>query len=201
MDIKLSEAITGIRMALADTAMKSEKKRLFVYSDKVPCRPKCAGCCKRLVVITVAEALLIYDHLMKSNCWQNVAIECRKQFHAVQISNFISWFLQGRDCPVLDPETKTCRAYSVRPAACSTHFVTSAPELCDPSYMGPGEYSSLDFEDILEEFRRAVGEKIAPYGILTVALPLQQALLLAERINLQSGLSPERVLSLFLNEL
>lgn len=201
MDLKLSEAITRVRLALRDTAEKSAVRRLSVYDDRIPCKAGCSGCCTRLVNVSVAEALLIFEHLEKSGDWPRVAVECRKQFQAVRISNHISWFLQGRDCPVLDPETRRCSAYSTRPAACSTHFVTSDPRLCDASHSGSGRYRAEDFEDLFAKFRLKLGESVESYGVMMVTLPIQQALLLAERINLQSGLTVEKTLSLFLNEL
>lgn len=201
MDVRLSEAIAPVKLALIGVAEKSSKRRLTVYGDKIPCAPGCSGCCSRLISITVAEAVLIYSHLSQFGRWAAISLECRKQLPDIKNSGSVSWFLMNRKCPVLDLEKGTCSAYSVRPVACSTHFVTSKPELCDSWNSGAGDYSPVDFSDLYEEFQEKLATNIAGHGILSLELPLPQALLLAERINLQSGMSLDKAVSLFINEL
>lgn len=200
MQFQFSEVLGPVKLALMDTAEQAEKRRLRTVQD-APCAPGCAGCCHRLVKSTVAEAVLLYGHLKKSGRWGEVRRRARKALPMAKDAEPVSWFMMRIPCPVLDPETSRCLAYPVRPAACSTHFVRSDPEICNPHGVRSGAYVPVDFNDLTEKFLRRLVSSVAGYGILQLQLPLQSGLLLAEAVNLQSGLSLERAVSMFFNEL
>ncbi len=201
MEVKLSLAMAPVRHALTETNHKALVRRLQVYGQKVPCKSGCSGCCSRLNVITVAEALMMYEHLLKTKEWSEVAKKAREQFQDVKDANPLSWFKQNRKCPVLDQTTNKCTAYSVRPSTCATHFVTSNPSMCDPWNTKPGKYEPIDFTDLHVQFRMKLMEHTSAYGIMELELPIPTALLLAERISIQSGMEPNDVLALMYQEL
>lgn len=201
MDVKLSEALGPVKLALADTASKAERRRLHVLKGGVPCKSGCAGCCSRLVKSTMAEALIAYEHLAATGRWPEVRSRAEAQMPAVMEVSPRAWFMMNRKCPILDPETSKCLAYPVRPALCSTHFVRSNPTLCDPHAMTRGKYDPVQFNDLVESFLKRMLASVAGSGILQLELPLPAALLLSERVNLQAGLTLDRVVSLFLHEL
>jgi hypothetical protein len=53
-------------------------------------------------------------------------------------SKSYQWMAQKKGCPFLDKKSGECRIYSVRPLACRTYYVVSAPEHCSPDKPGAG---------------------------------------------------------------
>lgn len=202
MDFRFSQALSPVKLALMDTAEESEKKKLHVIRSKeIRCRSGCAGCCRRLIKASVAEAVIIYDHLKRSGKWAKVRKKAKELLPIAKNAEPVSWFMMNLPCPVLDLNTNTCLAYRVRPAACSTHFVRSDPELCSPHSVKSGPYVPVDFDDLLGKFLDRLASNVAGFGILQLQLPLPSGLLLAEAVNLQTGLSLEKAVSMFFNEL
>jgi len=201
MDLIFSQALGPIKFALAEKAAQAEKYILYGGVNP-PCRKGCSSCCYQLIHVLIAEAIIIYEYLKTQKQWQAVRERARAQFEFLKDNPHpIVWFKMGKQCPVLDPETKTCMAYSTRPIACAIHFVLSNPKTCDPYYTGGEEYQALDFNNLFNEFRDIVDKNVAGFGILGMELPLPVALLLSERISIQSGVSLEKAVSLILNEL
>jgi len=200
MDIRLTQALGPVKLALVDAASKAERRRLRVLGSSAPCKAGCSGCCSRLVKVTMAEALIMYDHLLESGEWVGVRARAEAQMPEAMEASPAAWFMMGRRCPVLRPESGTCLAYPVRPALCSTHFVRSNPGLCDPHAVVQGKYEPVQFNDLVEAFLKKMLANVAGSGIFQLELPLPAALLLSERVNLQAGLTLDRVVSLFLNE-
>jgi len=200
MDIKIAQALGPIKLSLMDTAVVASSRRLKIYGNDVPCKPGCAGCCSRLIRITMAEATILYEHLVQNGEWTEVRKEARDQFSLVKEVDPVAWFKMNRSCPVLNPKTRNCRGYAVRPAFCSTHFVTSSPDLCDPWNAADGIYQPVDMDDLMEIFSKRVSENVAGYGIFGLELALPVALLLAERISVQSGLELDQAVKLLFRE-
>lgn len=200
MEIKLSTALDAVRFAIGDVAQKAVKRRLTVYGNKIPCKSGCNGCCSRLVYISMAEAILIYEYLVENGSWQVVATAARKQFQLAQQTDPLAWFKMDIKCPILDQKNGTCLAYKMRPAKCSTHFVTSNPAVCDPWNPVGGRYESVDMVDLQMEFEKRLESAIDGHGIMQVLVPIPVAILLAERIQIQSGLSLQSAISLLYME-
>lgn len=201
MDVRLGRALAPVKAAVSETAHKAASRRLTMYGQEVPCKPGCSGCCSRLVPVTVAEAVIIYERLVSDGTWKEVGLRAREQWRDASTSQRLSWFKSNRKCPVLDPATNRCLAYGVRPTFCSTHFVTSSPELCEPWSTASGEFKPLDFDDLNTEFRTKLMEVVSAFGILGYEMPLPTALLFAERISVQTGMDFHDLLSLMLQEL
>lgn len=201
MKVRLKDSLRDAKVYLVDTAARAEKRRLNVYRGRISCRPACSGCCSRLIRISMAEAVLIYEHLSETGRWTEVRRTCVGQMKLLGPVDPMVWFKMNQKCPVLDRKTDMCTAYSVRPATCATHFVTSDPELCDPWSAKGGKYETADFSDLFETFRRRLSASIRDYGIFTMVLPMPSALMLAEQISVKSGLSLAEVVSLFFQEL
>lgn len=201
MEIKFSKALSLVKLALLDTASKAEKRRLMIHRDEIPCRSGCSGCCSRRIEISMAEAVLIYQHVLDKGVWPRVKEVAKAQLPLVRSTDPVAWMKMNLKCPILDPASQKCSAYEVRPAICATHYVTSSPSLCDPWSTASGTYSPLDFNDLLVEFRKRAGSHVEGYGILSLELPIPLALLLAERINTLSGLTMEQAITVMFNEL
>lgn len=198
MDIELSKSLGPVKLALMDTADKANKRRMTI--NGIRCKRNCAGCCSRYIRISVAEAVIIYEHLRLSNKWFEVKLRAQRQFETAQITDPLSWFKLNIPCPVLSPD-KLCLAYNVRPALCSTHFVTSHPRLCDPWGSGLGAFKSVDLDDLYGKFKAKISTTTIGHRVLSIELIMSSALLLAERISVQSGLDLKEALSLIFRQL
>jgi len=200
MDVQLSKALGPVKLALADTAKKAEKRKLYVIREGIPCKAGCAGCCSRVIKATMAEALIIHEHLVISGKWPEVRARAEAQMPTIMEADPKAWFMMNRKCPALDPASSKCLAYRVRPVLCSTHFVRSNPALCNSHAVAVGKYEPIQFNDLVEAFLERMLANVAGSGIFQLELPLPAALLLSERVNLQTGLTMDRVVSLFLHE-
>lgn len=198
MRVRMSSALGTARIAVSDAAERSSMRRLTMYSDSVPCRSGCDGCCSRLTRVTVAEAILMYEHLLQDGTWSGVRAAAVEQAPEANKASPVSWYKMNIKCPAL--RDGRCAAYPVRPIACSTHFVQSEPSACDPWSANVGAFRTLDFRDIAMEETTRLIDSLEPYGVLQIELAIPVALLLAERISVQSGLSLEQTISLFFNE-
>jgi Fe-S-cluster containining protein len=200
VDLNLANMLGQVKLAMMDASEKAAKRRLTVYGDKVRCKSACDGCCARLVHLTVAEATVIQEHLSKTGQWAEVRARAVALAPTVRSANAVSWFKMNLKCPVLDEEKRTCRAYAVRPTPCSVHFAASDPSLCDPWSPKGGDYRPVEMEDVHEDFVRRTEPSLDGHGILALRLAMPLALLLAERIKYQRGMSVQEVMSLVYNE-
>lgn len=106
-----------------------------------------------------------------------------------------AWFKMKTRCPVLDGQDM-CSAYGVRPPACSTHFVLSDPDCCDPWSATGSEYVPADLKDVYVDSQRRIRESLPSSGIMSMVLPLPLALLVADRIAVRTDMSVEQALDL-----
>lgn len=197
MQVKLSKATGKVKLVVLNAISKSNQDRI---TQKHPCKARCANCCFRMVRLTVAEAMVIYSHLIEIKQWGEVQKKLKEQVELSKTVDAVAWFKMRIPCPVLDEETKTCRAYAVRPIFCSTHFVLSDPEVCDPWYVGSKVYNPDYKKSIYDEAVQRIGESLKGNSVLGFELPIQSALLLSERISTRSGLTFEQVIRVISNE-
>ncbi len=183
---------------MVEAGVESTRRRLTVLED-APCKTGCSGCCRRMVHITLAEAIVMQKHLEDGKVWPSVLGRCLGALQASREASPTSWFRMNVECPVLSKDE--CLAYEVRPAACAVHFALSKPELCHPWSTESGEYSPVELEDVFAKFRATVESIVDAHGILAVKLHLPMALIMAERIRHQPGLTPESLLRIVINEL
>lgn len=198
MNFQLSQALNSIKLSIIESAYKSDKKRLSIYKDVISCKVGCNGCCSRLLYITVAEAIIMYEYLL-NNQWKITKVKSLDQIKVIRNSNPVSWFKMNIKCPVLN-EKGECSAYPVRPPTCSTHFVSSNPEYCNPWSSETGLYKPVDMDEIMLEFDKLINSKIDSYGVLKIKLPIPMALIFAENIYSQSNKDIEQVVSILFNE-
>lgn len=199
--MKLSEALAGVRVAMMDASQKAGVRRLNVLRDSSPCGPGCSACCSRLIHVSVAEALVMYEHLVKSGAWPAVRDRAREQAGLAMLAHPVAWFKMNRPCPALDPATRLCSAYAVRPTPCSTHFVTSPPQSCDPWSAGGGEYRLAGMDDIHDRFTELLGREVAGRGVLGNRLPMPVVLLAAEKLQVHTNMAFGDVLEMISSEL
>lgn len=200
MEFQLSQAIGSVKMAMIETAEKAEKRRLNMYKEQIQCKPKCTACCSRMLPITIAEALVMHEYLLKKKQWIEVREKAKEQAKMAKNANMVTWTKMNIKCPVLSEEG-LCRAHLVRPALCSVHFVKSDPRACDPWATSNYRYNPVDMNDLNDSFMKRVSSIIDSYGIFNLKMPIPVALLLAERIQVQSDMDLQKTVSLLFNEL
>ena len=144
--------------------------------------------------------MVIFDYLVKKDKWADVKKEAQKQMPIIKKLNHLSWFKLNYECPILDKDTKKCKAYTVRPVKCSTHFTESPAAVCDPWSVSAEKFIPLDMTDIEEEFEKKLYENINDFGIFKIELPIPIAILFAERISQKSNQTFNQVISMIRNE-
>jgi Fe-S-cluster containining protein len=199
VDLDFSSALLRVRGAMVEAGVKSSARRLTVLQDAT-CKRKCSGCCRRMIHITVAEAIVLQGHLEKAGTWPAVLQKCSQMLASVRNSNSLAWFRMNVACPVLS-EDGDCLAYSVRPATCAVHFALSDPKLCSPWTTDIGEYLPVELEDVFLDFQKTLQSSIDAHGILALKMPLPASLIMAERVRYQPNLTPEALIRLIYNEL
>lgn len=198
MDLDFSDALLRVRGAMMEAGMESTKRRLTVLKDAT-CKKGCSGCCRRMIYITVAEAIVIQQYLEKAGRWDSVSKKCLGLLSQVRDASPLSWFRMNVECPVLSEDS--CLAYPVRPATCSVHFARSNPALCHPWSTEPGEYLPVELDDVFSDFQKTLQSSIDAHGILSLKIPLPAALIMADRVRHQPNLSPESLIRMIFNEL
>lgn len=193
--MKLSDAVASVKVAMMGAAQKASMRRLNVLGNNCKCKPGCSACCSRLINLSIAEALIIYDYLQRSGTWSKVRDAAQYQYKMASSLSEVAWFNMNIPCSVLDLETKMCRAYPVRPTPCSVHFVTSDPSMCDPWSISGGKFEKADFPEVHIEFMEALSRELSGRGILELRLPIPAALLFAEKIQIQKGLTAEQIIA------
>lgn len=200
IQLKLPQILEPVKLALMDIAVQSSMQQVK-SKVKISCKPACAGCCSRYTQISVAEGIIIYDNLRHNQKWMEVRKRAKEQLPLIKDVSPIAWFKSNIKCSILNPDTKLCLAYRVRPAVCSTHFVVSDSKLCDPWLNGSGKFETLDFNDLYFKFRSRLENAVDGFGIFSMNFAIPSALLLAEKISVQSGLDLSQVISLIRAEL
>lgn len=201
MNFDLVNAVRPIKVAMKVAAERANVRRLNVFLDRIKCKPGCASCCSRMIYVSIAEALVILEDLESTGKWTETRARCLDQKDLARGSNPVSWFKMNIPCPVLDPSTKMCGAYEVRPTACSTHFVASDPSGCDPWGTSSEQYEPIRMNDLHAEFMAAMEACVDGYGILAYRMPMPTALLFAENIRTMRGLSLDEVIGIIRGEL
>lgn len=200
MDLDLARMVLPVKRSMMEIAEKAARRRLTVFGSRITCTSGCAGCCRRQVYISVAEALSMLEYLEMQSLWGPIRDTCRQQLSIALRTNPESWFRLNIGCSVL-AEDQSCQAYGVRPSACSTHFATSDPDVCGPWSPSDKKYEPVDFRDLHEEFLKTWESCVDGYGILAFRGPIPVMLLLAERVRHQRDLPFDTLLHILHNEL
>lgn len=198
--IKLPQVLEPVRIALIGTAVQSSVLQMK-SKEKITCKVACTGCCSRHTQISIAEAIIIYEHLRVKKEWHDVRKQAKDQAKIARNIEPLSWFKLNIKCSILNLETKLCRAYMVRPAVCSTHFVSSDPDLCDPWSHKSGKFITVDMNNLYFKFKNRLENSIDGFGVFGMHFPIPSALLIAEKISVQSDMDLAQVMSLIRTEL
>lgn len=106
----------------------------------VTCPAKgCAACCYQIVGLSVAEAIVIAEHIIAHQSPAEVQAHLEElERRAQAMENDISaWYVKARracvfltDVDKTGPWTGMCSIYEARPLACRYQYVVSDPALC-----------------------------------------------------------------------
>lgn len=200
MGFKFTKEIADIKLWMKETGFYSTKRRLDVYQESIRCKKGCSACCTRPIKIFIAEALVLYDHLVKKNEWLEVKKKCHEFQKLAKNMSEKTWGFLNLKCPILKDDD-SCGAYEVRPAICAVHYVTSNPKFCNPEYLERDKIRHADFVDIFQKFLDKINAEYPEGGIMKLYLPLPTALLIAESINERNNINIESITDLIKQEL
>lgn len=117
----------------------------------VSCTRGCNGCCNLMVIISLAEGLLLADHVERlPSEAQELVIDRLRATAAGLHTTARGYFTPRSQCAFLDPVSGDCRVYEIRPTTCRVHYVVSPVELCQPT-----KPSITEVLDKLEAERKA----------------------------------------------
>lgn len=168
--------------------------------DNIKCKPGCSGCCAQLREISIAEAVIAHQKLVADKLWEVVRPRALAQFKIAQETSPLSWFKMNIKCPMLDADTQLCMVYPVRPAVCSTHFVSSDPEGCSPWSVKKVGYHPVPMVDLLIDFQKRLSSSVAAFGIMSFMAPIPVALLIAEKIQMRTNLNLPELIRIIMHE-
>lgn len=104
------------------------------------CKAGCSGCCHLMTLVSLPEGVAIAEYFLEdTQRRQLIPLLMRSFLEQVQaipegplVDVRQKYFEKKVPCTFLDPESKLCTIYAVRPSACRYHFVVSDPALCQP---------------------------------------------------------------------
>ncbi len=178
MEVDIAAALAPVELAVVQAAQQASMARL--RESSIVCRPKCAACCKRAIVLTVAEAAVIVRRLLAIGKWPQAQRAAEAVRDIAAAANPQAWYKMGIDCPLL--KDGLCMAYAVRPVACAAHFVTSDPAACDNTTAMPRAYMPHHMPEVHAQFIVALEAALAPGSVLRLSAPLPLTLLFAEKL-------------------
>lgn len=185
-------------LKVAMMAIARQSTYLSLNAPRIPCRPGCSACCKRYVVVSLAEAMVLVDHLKSNQKWARVAATAAEQRDLALKVKPLSWFKMEISCPLLNHDR--CDAYAVRPPICSSHFVTSPPEACSPMSTSMARYEPHHMPEVHAEFAKSFDKIIGEKSPLRVRAPMPTALLIAEKISMDYGSDFDSMVSALVRE-
>lgn len=104
-------------------------------SKRISCSKGCAHCCHTWVVIGLAEAQYLLQHLslQQAQAMQNEGHKRLERLkHTKDQANFVTqFFLEAHPCPLLATD-QSCQAYEFRPLACRGVLTDLNPTYCRP---------------------------------------------------------------------
>jgi Fe-S-cluster containining protein len=184
----MQDKILNIKNIVQSYIDKSDKRRLRMLND-ISCLPSCSGCCSRLIPVSIAEAIIIYQDLKESGRWSSIRSKCEELLPVISSSNQVSWFKMNIPCIFL--QNNLCTVYKIRPASCFTHFSKSHPSLCGPWSQSEGEFKPIDYLDLHAEMLNKISDVSPGNNYLIHSAPFPVSLLMAERLVSKTGVSLE----------
>lgn len=123
----LTESLRRINAQAGDAVRTGAKRKTLPVAQCFTCNAKKA-CCHKMVIAGLHEGVLIAASLKASQRdTEELRADLRARAEAMAETSPAGW---SRPCMFLDDKER-CTVYGVRPLACGTLYVFSAPELCD----------------------------------------------------------------------
>jgi Fe-S-cluster containining protein len=123
----LTDQLRRINAGAADAVRSGAKRKRLPVAQCFTCTAKKA-CCHKMVIAGLHEGVLIAASLKAAERdTEPLRAELRSRAEAMEQVTPTAW---NRACVFLDAQER-CTVYGVRPRACGTLYVFSAPELCD----------------------------------------------------------------------
>lgn len=185
------ELITSIVRSLYEDVDPYLEK--VAIAAEVSCKKGCAYCCELLTLITLPEAFLIGEAVMKREDWKSLVVKIAK---SAKDSDFPglnrTTFAKKRLKCVFLSEDNLCSIYKERPICCRTHLVRTDPAICELSEENMDKTTEalnlLDMESVFwqlaTDFTKESGY-VSKYPFLTAPIPVMvmSALFEATKVN------------------
>lgn len=178
MKLRIVDTLSDLKVAQKDvinrTQIKSSDPRL-----NIKCKTRCSGCCSRKISISVAEALIIHEYLLKTNQLHQVLKKCEDQAPLALDTDSITWFLMNTKCALLKDDM--CSVYPVRPPVCAVHYSKSDPNACSPWSTSNAALDIYTDQDEINRWFKQL-EIMTDRRTLGLILPLPNAMIVANAI-------------------
>ena len=144
---------------LAQLLVQAAEREARAAGRSVSCGPGCGACCRQLVPIAPAEAIVLRRVIAQLDADQRTRVEyrfaaARKRLRSLGIDTRLrnesgkkepesrralglEYFALGIACPFLEDES--CSIHDQRPLACREYMVTSDPSVCSHPEFGTVE--------------------------------------------------------------
>lgn len=175
----LKEVLAPVRASMMQAASSAF---LQAIQASVSCKIECSACCRRYIVVTLAEALVLIDFLKEHKRWDYVAPIAREQLDLAMGIRPAAWFKSSIRCPLLFEDK--CLAYDVRPVSCSSHFALSSPESCSAECTSPEVFVPFDVQDSV--FEKTLARVTGQESLLRKKLPMAVALCIGDKMNMSA---------------
>lgn len=184
LPLLVERAVTDVSIAKIDAMGRFDLQVKGKLSDErktVTCLPGCAHCCYHPIMISILEAIPLYQYLEKKGKWTaKLKAKCKETSDLQYGTSFEVWLYSMIPCPLLD-DKKKCSGYEARPLICRAYLATSDPQNCHPHHIGP-ETEIVDRQEVVSEFHAFQEKTLLRHKLQFLAVPIGKALLLAEQI-------------------
>lgn len=185
LPLLVERSVREVETAKIDAASKFELSTKQILSEEkvvITCRPGCAYCCYHPIMISILEAVPLYNHLQKRGMWTDALRKRLKETSDLQYgASFETWLYANIPCPLLDTTTKKCTAYAARPLICRAYLATSDPENCHPHRLGE-DTRILDRSSVVDGYHKVQEKVLHRHKLQFLTVPIGKALLLAEKV-------------------
>lgn len=129
VDVMLENLVARHREKLAGAIFEiHEGAKAYAWSKSrdVACSQGCSHCCYQKIVVTAAEGVTIYRHLLEAGLW-NDELKTKLASADKKMTSYDheTWFERKRPCVFLEetsPGHGSCSIYAARPLSCAATF-------------------------------------------------------------------------------
>lgn len=178
---------------------------LLTVKRPLACRRGCSNCCYQPLTVSLLDGILVYQWLADNHLWTSTL---KRRFEeTADRTNGLAlevWLLSMTPCPLLDEETKVCRAYKGRPFPCRVAFAHDS-YYCHPHRFAEALQHSSSKTDLrqstFEELWRLEAGLLKRHRWPRIGLPFASAVLHGEAVCTTSDSYEDRLKIIWVSQL